>query len=216
MNQLRSSSSLDTVPPPPDNHTRQSSMILGGIIMTFARTDIGDPPSQENREHVATSGVRHLLLALLIGTLLLSGGTNVDRSLIDMPAWQHVGAVAWATFSQWADLGSGLLIYPVQGIGSTVLCITAALIVFLKRKTLGRAVALPIYVALLCALGVMLTTTQAAPAMLSTTSHLSDPAALQQALDTFTLWQGIRSVCGWLAIGALLWALVAVASSASN
>src|SRR5215469_10962267 len=144
MNQLRSSSSLDTVPPPPDNHTRQSSMILGGIIMTFARTDIGDPPSKENREHVATPGVRHLLLALLIGTLLLS--SLPDRSLIDMPAWQHVGATAWATFSQWADLGSGLLIYPLQGIGSTVLLITAALIVFLKRKNLRRAVALPIYV----------------------------------------------------------------------
>ena len=182
--------------------------------MTPARTDKGDHPEKENREHVATPGVRHLLLALLIGILLLSG--LPDRSLVDMPAWQHVGALAWATFSQWADLGRGLLIYPVQGIGSTVLCITAALIVFLKRKNLGRALALPIYVALLCAFGVMLTTTQAAPAMLSTTSHLSDPAALQQALNTFTLWQGIRSVFGWLASCALIWALVVVASSSSN
>ena len=159
---------------------------------------------------------RGFRLALLIGTLLLSGGINVDRSLVEMPAWQHVGALAWATFSQWADLGRGLLIYPVQGIGSTLLLITAALIVFLKRKNLGRALALPIYVALLFAFGVMLTTTQAAPAMLSTTSHLRDPAALQQALTTFTLWQGIRSVCAWLASCALLWALVAVASSSSN
>jgi hypothetical protein len=182
--------------------------------MTLARTDTGDPPSKANRARVATPGLRYLLLALLIGTLLLSG--LPDRSLVEMPAWQHVGALAWATFSQWADLDSGLLIYPVQGIGSTVLLITAALLVFLKRKSLGRAVTLPIYVALLCAFGVMLTTTQAAPAMLSTTSHLSDPAALQQALNTFTLWQGIRSVFGWLAICAMLWALVAVASSAST
>jgi hypothetical protein len=164
---------------------------------------------------VSIPRIRQLLLAVIIGTLLLSGGT-FDRSLIDMPAWQHVGALAWATFSQFADLGSGLLIYPVQGIGSTVLLLSAALIVFLNRKTLGRAVALPVYVALLCALGVMVTTTQAAPAMLSASAHLNDPAALQHALETFTLWQGIRTVFGFLATCALIWALVAIASSAAS
>lgn len=184
--------------------------------MTIARTDKGNHPEKKFWEHVTAPGIRHLLLGLLIGTLLLSGGGNMDRSLVEMPAWQHVGALTWATFSQWADLSSGLLIYPVQAIGSTILCITAALIVFRKRRNLGRALALPIYVALLFVFGVLLTTTQAAPAMLSTSSHLSDPAALQQALNTFTLWQGIRSVCGWLESCALIWALVVVASSSSN
>jgi hypothetical protein len=199
--------------------TSSSANCYAFIITTEAylssqrRNNTMSHPHQEKQGHLVFKGTHHLLLGLLIGTLLLSGGGNIDRSLVEMPAWQHVGALAWATFSQWADLSRGLLIYPVQAIGSAILCITAALIVFRKRRNLGCTVALPISVALLFAFGVLLTTTQAAPAMLSTSSHLSDPAALQQSLNTFTLWQGIRSVCGWLESCALIWTLVAVARS---
>ena len=32
-----------------------------------------------------------------------------------MPAWQRVGAPAWAQFSRWADMGAvGLILYPLS------------------------------------------------------------------------------------------------------
>ena len=39
-----------------------------------------------------------------------------------MPAWQRVGAPAWAEFSRWADRGAaGLILYPLEGIGGAIL-----------------------------------------------------------------------------------------------
>ena len=43
-----------------------------------------------------------LILATLVSGLL--AGFNLDRALVAMPAWNAVGAVAWAEFSRRADL----------------------------------------------------------------------------------------------------------------
>jgi hypothetical protein len=50
-----------------------------------------------------------LVAATFIGGLLAGG--NVDRAFVAMPAWEHVGAIAWGQFSRHADLGNRLVLY---------------------------------------------------------------------------------------------------------
>jgi hypothetical protein len=56
---------------------------------------------------------------LIIGATFLGGplaGVAVDRLLVQLPAWQQTGPVAWAEFTRAADLGRGLLLYPAKGL----------------------------------------------------------------------------------------------------
>ncbi len=72
--------------------------------------------------------------------------SGINRTLVDMPAWQHIGASAWAAFSQWADLGTnGMILYPLEGIGGVVLIIAAAIIFYTNRRRIPRSEAVPIY-----------------------------------------------------------------------
>ena len=117
---------------------------------------------------------------------MLASGLN--RTLVDMSAWQRVGAPAWAQFSRWADMGAiGLILYPLEGIGGAVLSIFAAIVFHRRRQSMPRQATVPIDAAALLSLGGMLATTQAAPTLLGTRHH-SDPIALQQALDRFAFW----------------------------
>jgi hypothetical protein len=59
-----------------------------------------------------------------------------------MPAWRYVGA--WATYSRKADLGHGLIWYPLVAIGGASLTIAAAL-AFHSDKTAPRSAAVPMY-----------------------------------------------------------------------
>jgi hypothetical protein len=151
-----------------------------------------------------------VFLAALFNGMLARG---INRAFVDMPAWQRVGAPAWAQFSRLADLGQyGLIMYPLEGIGGAVLSIVAASIFARSRRSRTDSGALPISAAALLAIGGMLATTQAAPTLLRT-RHTSDPAALQQALNRFAFWGGVRAVFQSLAFGANLWSLVAVSSN---
>jgi len=65
---------------------------------------------------------------LLVAATVMSGilaGTVVDRTLVGGPAWHVLGAEAWAQFSRRADLGTGLIAYPAEAIGTTLLLIAA-------------------------------------------------------------------------------------------
>jgi hypothetical protein len=114
---------------------------------------------KEGQKHLATSRARGLLLGSVFVAALFHGmlASGINRTLVDMPAWQRVGAPTWAEFSRWADMGTaGLILYPLEGIGGAV----------------------PIDAAALLSLGGMLATTRAAPALLGTRHH-SDSVALQ-------------------------------------
>ena len=169
-------------------------------------------PYKGGQQHLASSKTRGLILGCVFIAAVFNGmlASGINRTLVDMPAWQRVGAPAWAEFSRWADLGPfGLVMYPLEGIGGAVLSIVAALIFSRSRRSRTDSGALPIYAAALLAIGGMLATTQAAPTLLRT-RHTSDPAALQQALNRFAFWGGVRAVFQSLAFGANLWSLVAV------
>jgi hypothetical protein len=68
------------------------------------------------------------------------------------------------------------------------------------------------YCAALMAVCGLLTTTQAAPIMLSLHRIGDDPAALRQAFEGFYRWDSIRAVFGALGYSAEIWALVAILS----
>jgi hypothetical protein len=150
-----------------------------------------------------------IVVEQLLGTVVGS----LNRTLVEMPAWRHLGVQAWATFSRGADLGNGRILYPLAGIGGLVLILAAA-IVFRAAPRRPWFVAVPVYGAALMAIGVILTTTQAAPIMLSLHRIGDDPRALHQAFEGFYRWDSIRAVIGMLEGFLEIWALVALGSLA--
>lgn len=59
---------------------------------------------------------------------------TMNRTLVEMPSWRHLGVAAWAAFSRGADLGSGRIIYPIAGIGGLGLILAAAVVFRLGRR----------------------------------------------------------------------------------
>jgi len=149
-----------------------------------------------------------LIAATLLGGILAGG--NVNRNLVHMPAWHHVGVLAWAAFSRYADLGlNGMIVYPLEGIGGAVLTVAAAIAYHFDRSA-PRSAAIAIYAAAGLVVGGMLATTQAAPIMMSVRHLGDDPVALQQAFDGFEFWGRVRGIFQIAAFVANLWSLVAV------
>ncbi len=152
--------------------------------------------------------LRLVILATLVDSILAGG--NVNRALIDMPAWQQTGPLGWAAFSRHADLGpTAMILYPLEAFVGAFLSLAAA-ISFRRDGSTPHAATAPIYAAPLLTLGGLLITTQAAPIMLSVRNLGDDATALQQALNGFQFWGNIRGVFQVLAFVANLWSLVAI------
>jgi hypothetical protein len=155
-----------------------------------------------------------LLIGLLIGASVMDGslaGGGINRAFVHMPAWRHVGPVAWAHFSRYADLSvNAMILYPLEAFSGMVLSVTAA-VVFFRRYCGPRSVALPLYSAAIFTIGGLLLTIKAAPIRLSV-GHLGDDSvAMQRAFDGFEFWGGWRSACQVLGFFANLLALGAIA-----
>jgi hypothetical protein len=148
-----------------------------------------------------------VVAATVLGGIL--AGFNVDRALVQMPAWRHVGARAWAAYSRHADLGNGLILYPLEAIGAAIFSI-AAPIAFHLDASAPRPAAVPIDLAAGLVLGGLLSTIPAAPKMLSLRRICDDPAALRRAFDGFERWGDVRAVFQVLAFFANVWSLVAI------
>ena len=104
-----------------------------------------------------------------------------------------------------------MIAYPIYGIGLAVLAIAAAVSYRFERGA-PRSASLGIYLAALCAFGVIATTIKAAPIMLGVPDQ-TDAAALQNAFDQFTFWGVyLRGALGALALFASIWALAAYSS----
>ena len=163
----------------------------------------------------------------VVGGLL--AGVNIDRNIVQMPAWHVAGIECWAAYSRNADLSlQGMILYISLGVGGAILSLAAA-VSFMRDRRQFRAnskrvgvkssqysAAIPIYLAALFVLGGMLATTQAAPIMLSVRHLGNNPVLLQQAFDGFEFYSMIRGVFQVLAFGANVWALVAVYKGSSQ
>ena len=111
-------------------------------------------------------------LLLVAAATLLSGvlaGGVIDRVIVGGPAWHALGAEPWARFSRQADLGIGLVAYPVEGIGATLLVLAAALSNYFDRNV-RRGVSLSLYCAAAFSIAGLVLTVKAAPIMLSLAS----------------------------------------------
>lgn len=146
-----------------------------------------------------------LLVAATLVSGILAGGI-VDRVVVGGPAWHELGAEAWVEYSRHADLGTGLIAYPVEGIGSTLLIIAATLSNYLDRPV-QRDVTLFLYFALALSVTGLLLTGRAAPIILGLAAP-QPAAAAQRAFDEFFVWGlYLRGAADTLAFAALVWAL---------
>lgn len=146
-----------------------------------------------------------LRLAATLLTGLLAGGV-MDRAIVGGPAWQELGAQAWAQYGRLADLGAGLLAYPIEGVGSTLLTLAATISHYVESSRV-RGVTGPLYCAAAFSAAGLLLTTRAAPIMLGLPALQTQPA-VQQAFDQFFLWGlFLRGSADVLCFVALVWAL---------
>lgn len=143
-----------------------------------------------------------------VGLLLdgLLAGSTVDRFVAGWPAWKHLGVTAWAEYSRHADLGLGLVLYPLLAIGGCLLAVAAAL-TFRRDREAPRAAALPLYIGAALSIAGLLTTLGAAPNMLSL-RHATEPAALTAAFDGFYRWSAVRAAFQVSLFPVEIWALV--------
>jgi hypothetical protein len=151
---------------------------------------------------------------LVIATVAVLGliGSEFDRAVVATPAWQRLGVADWAAFSRHADLGNGLVVYPIVGILPTLLAVAAAISHRLDRDR-RRSAGVPIQLTALFMLGVMATTAVAAPIMLGV-DDLHDTASLRHAFETFTLWGVyVRGAFFAAAFVAGLWAVATEADA---
>lgn len=149
-----------------------------------------------------------LITAAIVLNGFLAGG-NIDRALVQMPAWRKVGAQGWAAYSRHADLENGLFLYPTLAIGGAVFTIAAA-VSFQFDVTAPASGALPIYLSVALVLGGLLATVKAAPIMMSLRRIGDDVSALQKALEGFRRWGNVRGVLQILAFLANVWALLSL------
>jgi hypothetical protein len=141
----------------------------------------------------------------------IAAGTSFDKSIVQLSAWNRVGAEPWASYSREADLRNGLIWYPAMGIG-TLLANVAAAIAVHRDPTTPRSAVLPTRAAALLAIGHMLATAKAAPNMLRV-RRTDDPDSLTGALEGFTRWQAVRTGLDALMFAANFWSLASVLRS---
>ncbi|MBA2681583.1 MAG: DUF1772 domain-containing protein [Ktedonobacteraceae bacterium] len=146
------------------------------------------------------------LLVLATATNGLLAGLNVDTALVKLPARRRIGAVAYAIFARGNDLGNGLVVYPLLGIGAALLTVASTVIAFAERTSMELVLLLSL--ASLLSLLHTFATTRAAPVMLSLKDTPDDAALLKAKLDRFARWHAIRATFQVLAFFVLLWALV--------
>lgn len=148
------------------------------------------------------------LLMLATATNGLLAGLNVDTALVKLPARRRIGAVAYATFARGNDLGNGLVVYPLLGIGAALFTVLATAFAFISH---ARAeVVLLLSVATLLSILHTFATTRAAPVMLSLKDTPDDETILTAKLDRFARWHAVRAAVQVLAFVVLLWVLASV------
>ncbi len=154
---------------------------------------------------ILTWGV--LTVATIFGAFLAGG--NLDRIVVQMPAWRKVGSIGWAVYSRHADLGNGFYLYPPLAFGGAFFS-TAGLIAFMMDTTAPIMALLPIIFAVGFTISGLIFTVKAAPQMLKLRRIGDDPEAIREAFKQFDHWGSWRAIVQIGAFGTNIWSLVAV------
>jgi hypothetical protein len=152
---------------------------------------------------------------LAIGAVLSGGllaGTTATRVLVEMPAWERLGALPWAEFSRAENHGIGALFFPLIGLVALLLTIGTA-VAFRLDRTMRGTRSLPIYAAVaisLIAAGV--TRGAIVPDMYRLRAAGTSAAELQAIFQSISPWWGVNDVLHVMAFGFNLWALIEILS----
>jgi hypothetical protein len=147
-----------------------------------------------------------ILLAATAANGLLAGA-SLDQSIKQLPARKRIGALAFARYSQAADLANGVPWYAALGIGTALLSLVAAVTALAQHP--GRAAATALAALIVATVAHSAATARAAPTNFAQRSAGDDEAALSAIFDRFARWQTVRVV---LQVAALLAALAALAT----
>ena len=147
-----------------------------------------------------------LMIALATAVNGLLAGLNVDTALVKLPTRKRIGARVYATFARGNDLGNGLVVYPLLGIGTALFTMLATFFAYLDHSSMGLLLLLSL--ASLLSLLHTFATTRAAPLMLSIKDVPDDEALLGMKLDRFDHWHAVRATFQVLTFFVLLWTLV--------
>lgn len=115
-----------------------------------------------------------IVLLFILATLAsgLLAGISVDKSLVQLPARHTMGLVAFAAFSRAADLGRGLIWYPLFGIGAPVVMLVGCFLQVSQRVALEQAILLML--AVLVNVAHVFTTSRAAPMLVRLRQGIPD------------------------------------------
>lgn len=125
---------------------------------------------------------------------LLAGwlaGVNVERYLVNVPAWRKVDILAWAEFSKHAYFLNGFLLFQFAAAGSFVLLFISCWTVVKNRF---RYISWPLYTATFFAFAGILLTFKAAPVMLNIDQLNNDKDLLKLAFEEYHHWGAIRAI----------------------
>lgn len=147
-----------------------------------------------------------LLLAAAAANGLLAGA-SLDQSIKQLPARKRIGVLAFARYSQAADLANGVPWYATLGIGTAALSLVAAVTALTGHPNGAASAALIVLIAATVAHSAA--TARAAPTNFAQRAAGNDEAALTAIFDRFTRWQTLRVI---LQVAALLAALAALAT----
>jgi hypothetical protein len=140
----------------------------------------------------------------------LRAGAGTFRALLDLPARERVGPLAFADFSRATDLSTaGVIFYVIFGVGGALVTGLAWLIAV--RGKVPAPIRRLLAISAIASLFVLALTTQAAPLMWRVGSAPADPVLLAGLLDRFTGWTLARIVCVDVSFGAVLTSLTLVA-----
>jgi len=153
-------------------------------------------------------------LGLVIASVAVNGlltGATLDQAIKQLPARKAIGAVAYSEYSRAADLGNGLIWYPVLGIGAALLSVVTGVVGLTNHVTGAERIAL---IALIVgSVAHMGSTALAAPTNISQRRAAGDEAALTRIFNRFAFLNAIRASLLVATLGVTVWALAAAIQS---
>lgn len=135
----------------------------------------------------------------------IAAGATLDQAIKQLPARRDVGALAYVDYIRAADLGNGLIWYPLIGIGATSLSV-AAVVVGLRAKP-GRTGTLALVVLAVCTVGHIAVTSRAAPMLLLVGRREFDAGRVASILDEFAALNALRAGLMVGAVVAIFWVI---------
>jgi len=151
--------------------------------------------------------------ALAFGSVLFGGllaGVTANRALVELPAWERVGAISWASFTRAENHGIGSFFYPVIGLLALLLTVVTA-IAFRFDPSARSSRKFPAYAAALLAIMYSaITRVILVPAAFRLRVAGNDGAELQQIFVGIAPWWGVNDFLHVLVFGLSLWALAEI------